>query len=73
MLYRHYKGGLYRVLAEGFHSESLEEMTIYMSVKDGKVWVRPTKMFHELVDLPNGTVVPRFREIDETVEGTVFD
>lgn len=66
MLYRHYKGGLYRVLVDpAFHSETQEEMVVYMSVKNGKVWVRPSKMFHELVDLPNGQVVQRFAEVNE--------
>ena len=67
MLYRHYKGGLYRVLHEGFHSETLEEMTVYMSVKDGKVWVRPSSMFHELVQVDDEYWLPRFTEIDEKV------
>jgi hypothetical protein len=63
VLYKHYKGGLYRVLADpSFHSETQEELVVYMSVETGKVWVRPSEMFHGLVDLDNGTVVPRFRE-----------
>jgi hypothetical protein len=64
MLYRHYKGNLYRVLIDSaFHSETQEEMVVYMSVNDGKVWIRPAKMFHELVDLPEGRVVQRFSEV----------
>jgi hypothetical protein len=66
MLYRHYKGGLYRVLHEpAFHSETEEELTVYMSVESGRVWVRPSKMFHELIPLNNGMVVERFREVLE--------
>lgn len=65
MLYRHYKGNLYRVLADpAYHSETLEEVVAYMSVKDGKVWIRPSKMFHELVEI-DGRVVPRFEEVHE--------
>ncbi|MEK7019863.1 MULTISPECIES: DUF1653 domain-containing protein [Bacillus] len=66
MLYRHYKGGLYRTLSEvAYHSETEEEMVVYISVETGKVWVRPSKMFHELVTAEDGSVVPRFIELSE--------
>ena len=66
MLYRHYKGGLYRTLSEvAYHSETGEEMVVYIAVATGKVWVRPSKMFHELVTTDDGAVIPRFREISE--------
>ncbi|MFQ3543501.1 DUF1653 domain-containing protein [Halobacillus rhizosphaerae] len=65
MLYKHYKGGLYRVLFEGWYEPSLEEVTIYMSVENGMVWVRPTEVFHELVRVENDEEIPRFREVDE--------
>ena len=39
MLYRHYKGGLYRTLSEvAYHSETGEEMVVYIS----KVYVSRT-------------------------------
>jgi hypothetical protein len=65
VLYKHYKGALYRVLGECKHSETLEDMTVYMSVNDGLLWVRPTSMFYEIVELENGKYVPRFIEVDE--------
>jgi hypothetical protein len=65
VLYKHYKGGLYRVIGEAQHSETEEELTIYMSVKTGLLWARPTRMFYDLVNLPDGRVVNRFREMDE--------
>ena len=66
MLYRHYKGGLYRVLVEpAFHSETQEEMIVYVSVETGKVWVRPAEIFHGLVTLEDGNMVPRFIDIHE--------
>jgi hypothetical protein len=68
MLYKHYKGGLYRVIGEAQHSETEEELTIYMSVETGLLWARPTRMFYELIDLPDGRrAVLRFREIDEDI------
>lgn len=53
--YRHYKGNLYKIIALGKHSETLEDMIIYQAVMDGKVWVRPAKMWNEVVD-NNGTL-----------------
>ena len=53
--YRHYKGNLYKIIALGKYSETLEDMIIYQAVRDGKVWVRPAKMWNEVVD-NNGTL-----------------
>lgn len=41
--YKHYKGNLYKIIALGKHSENLEEMIVYQSVKDGQIWIRPKK------------------------------
>ncbi|EJR51828.1 DUF1653 domain-containing protein [Bacillus cereus group sp. RP32] len=66
MLYRHYKGGLYRTLSEvAYHSETGEEMVVYISVETGKVWVRPSRMFDESVLDENDEIVPRFKEVSE--------
>lgn len=65
MLYRHYKGGLYRLIGEGRHTETNESLVIYVSVETGKLWVRPSDMFYGVVDLEGGHVVPRFAEVDD--------
>lgn len=49
-IYKHYKGNLYKIIAIGKHSETLEEMIVYQSVKDGQVWIRPKTMWNEIVD-----------------------
>lgn len=54
-IYKHYKGNLYKIIALGKHSENLEEMVVYQSVKDGLVWIRPKTMWNETVD-DNGTL-----------------
>lgn len=48
-IYRHYRtGGNYIVLeTDVIHSESGEYLTIYMSLKDKKIWARPTYMWTE--------------------------
>ena len=48
--YRHYKGNLYEIIALAKHSETLDEMIIYKSLKDGAVWARPKSMWNEVVD-----------------------
>ena len=51
--YRHYKGNLYKVIALAKHSETVEDMVVYQSVKTGDVWVRPMSMWNEIVDEKN--------------------
>ena len=59
-LYRHYKGGMYRVLGTVRHSESLEPMTLYQALYgDQGLWVRPAAMFADVAEF-NGKVQPRF-------------
>ena len=53
--YKHYKGNLYKIIALAKHSETLEDMIVYQSVKTNDTWVRPYKMWNEIVD-NNGTL-----------------
>jgi len=65
--YKHYKGNLYTVIGIAKHSETLEEVVVYECLydnPDGKLWVRPLKMFVENVEV-NGESVPRFQYIGE--------
>ena len=48
--YRHYKGNLYKVLALAKHSETLEDMVVYASLDETKIWVRPSNMWDNVVD-----------------------
>lgn len=58
--YRHYKGNLYKIIALAKHSETVEDMVVYQSVKTGDIWVRPMVMWNQVVD-DKGTL--RFTEI----------
>jgi len=42
--YIHYKGNEYEVIGVGTHSETLESIVVYSDLRDGKIWLRPTKM-----------------------------
>ena len=58
--WRHYKGGLYEVLAVARHSETLAPVVVYRPLDtDSGWWVRPHAMFVEHVDV-DGRLQPRF-------------
>ena len=58
--YRHFKGGMYEVIALAKHSETLEELVVYKALYgEGKVWVRPLAMWEETV-VVDGKKIPRF-------------
>jgi hypothetical protein len=65
-VYRHYKGGEYRVLFTAKHSETEELMVVYCHLPDppgilgAQHWVRPLSMFEEHVAWPDGSERPRF-------------
>jgi hypothetical protein len=64
-LYRHYKGGMYRVLGTVRHSESLEPMTLYQALYGQQgLWVRPAAMFGETVTI-DGQTQPRFTRVGD--------
>ena len=55
--YKHYKGNLYEVVGISIHSETLEEMVVYKALYgDEKLWVRPSKMWFDDVEVDNKTV-----------------
>lgn len=61
--YRHYKGGLYEVVATVRHSETLEPLTLYRALYGEQgLWVRPAAMFAEDV-VVDGQRMPRFERI----------
>jgi hypothetical protein len=62
--YRHFKGGIYKVVAIALHSETLEEMVVYQNAENGKIWVRPASMWNEKVEY-EGKTVNRFTYISE--------
>lgn len=65
--FEHYKGGKYEYLYEAIHSETLEEMVVYRPLYgEGKIWVRPKKMFFETV-VVEGESKPRFRELESPI------
>lgn len=65
-IYRHYKGNIYEVIGVANHSETLDKLVVYRSVKnESEIWVRPISMWNEEVILPDGSSVLRFTLIEE--------
>lgn len=55
-IYRHFKGGYYVVLSFATIESTGEEVVVYQSLQDGRMWVRPLSVFRELV--PEGRENP---------------
>ena len=63
--YRHFKGGMYEVVAIAKHSETEEELVIYRNLQEPeKTWARPLGMWFETVER-NGKIIPRFAPLTE--------
>ena len=60
----HYKGNEYEVIGVGTHSETLENFVVYNDLHGGKIWVRPIKMWNDIVE-HEGNKVKRFTHIDD--------
>ena len=66
-VYQHYKGKNYLVRDLARHSETMEWMVLYECLyenEEGRLWVRPLKMFLETVQV-DGKAVPRFKYIGD--------
>ena len=64
-LYRHFKGGEYRVLYMARHSETEEWMVVYQALYgDRGIWVRPASMWNEEIER-GGVKQKRFTYVGE--------
>jgi len=69
--YKHFKGMIIEVIGIALHSETMEEMVVYIHNDPAKgkdantMWVRPKKMFLENVN-KDGKEIPRFKFMGNT-------
>ena len=69
-VYKHFKGGMYLALMLAKHSETEEDLVVYLPLyykeeSDTKVWVRPLSDFIGTKELEDGTLVNRFEFVSE--------
>jgi hypothetical protein len=63
--FRHFKGGLYKLVCIANDSETQEKMVVYQALYGEKLcWVRPYEMFFGKVER-DGKVMDRFSPITE--------
>lgn len=66
-LYRHHKGGLYRLLMDATDEATMAQVVVYRSEETGRVWVRPLVSWRSYVhaETPDGkaTRIPRFERV----------
>lgn len=64
-IYKHFKGHTYKVIGLAKHSETLEELVVYVNMEnENDIWLRPEEMFLESVT-KDGKTFPRFEFIKE--------
>ena len=64
-MFRHFKGGHYRIEVFAKDSETLEEMVVYRALYgEGGLWVRPAKMFFETIER-DGKTMNRFELVED--------
>jgi len=66
--YQHYKGNKYLVLGIAKHSETKEELVVYVTLYENNMasmWVRPLAMFTQTIVI-DGKSIPRFKKINES-------
>jgi len=62
--YKHFKGNMYKVLAIGKSSETLEEYVVYVALYgNGEIWIRPMSMWNDIVER-DGVKCKRFTKIN---------
>lgn len=65
LYFRHYKGGIYKLLGFAKDSETLQDVVIYQAMYGNfSLWVRPKKMFFEKI-LVNDQLIQRFSMISK--------
>ena len=66
-LYLHFRGDYYTVLFEAVRVDAPDELdVVYVSCKNGTIYVRSKKVFQETVTNADGDPVPRFMYLGDT-------
>lgn len=69
-IYQHYKGGEYQLLYVAENEADKQEVVVYKSLKDNKIWTRSLSEWNELIER-DGESVKRFEYIRELEEDSM--
>jgi len=64
-IYQHYKGNKYLVLGLAKHSETTDNLVVYVTLYENEMasmWVRPLSLFIDQV-IVDGKSMPRFKKL----------
>ena len=61
-IWKHYKGGTYKIITLATHTETDEVLVVYQSIPFGSMYVRPLSIWEEVIDnvYHQGQPVKRF-------------
>lgn len=65
-LYRHYKGGMYRVLHLATDEATLTKSVVYMSLETGRVWVKSVDEWYKPIMPDIEGITHRYQRLDAT-------
>ena len=64
-IYRHYKGNMYKVIAIGKYSETLDQLVVYQALYgNNEIWCRPISMWNDDINV-DGKIQKRFQITEE--------
>ena len=68
-VFRHFKGGRYRLLLVARDSETCEPVIVYISLQDGTAWTRTEAAWSQMVETPqpDGTILLSKRFVREPI------
>lgn len=65
LVFKHYKGGIYRLVTLATCEKTKVSFTVYQSLEKSRpTWLRPSEEFFENILKEDGSLEPRFKLID---------
>ena len=49
-LYKHFNGGIYRVICKAKHADTLDDVVVYEDINTGSAWIMSSNLFYGYID-----------------------